>query len=75
MAPQTGTAELIARCAELLSEAETSRRPMEPLTKVFPALDVASAYRIQQANVERRLARGEQIVGHKIGLTAKAMRR
>lgn len=73
MAPQTGTAELIARCAELLSEAETSRRPMEPLTKVFPALDVASAYRIQQANVERRLARGEQIVGHKIGLTAKAM--
>ena len=31
------------------------------------------AYRIQQANVERRLKRGEHVVGHKIGLTARAM--
>ncbi|HZF26738.1 MAG TPA: fumarylacetoacetate hydrolase family protein [Steroidobacteraceae bacterium] len=70
---QAGAAELVARCAALLSEAELNRRPMEPLTKIFPALDVANAYRIQQANVERRLAGGEKIVGHKIGLTAKAM--
>jgi 2-keto-4-pentenoate hydratase len=34
---------------------------------------VPDAYRIQQANVERRLARGERVVGHKIGLTARAM--
>jgi 2-keto-4-pentenoate hydratase len=34
---------------------------------------VPEAYRIQQANVERRLSRGERVVGHKIGLTARTM--
>jgi 2-keto-4-pentenoate hydratase len=67
------TADVIARCAAQLSEAESGRRPTEPLTKSYPALSVLDAYRIQQANVQRRLELGERIVGHKIGLTAKAM--
>lgn len=66
-------AALVDRCAGLLAQAEADRRPIEPLTAMFPQLDVADAYRVQQANVQRRLARGERIVGHKIGLTAKAM--
>jgi 2-keto-4-pentenoate hydratase len=66
-------ADVIARCAAQLSGAESSRRPTEPLTKSFPDLTVPDAYRIQQANVQRRVARGERIVGHKIGLTARAM--
>lgn len=73
MTPDTSTADLIARCADLLSQAESARRPIEPLTRTHPQLSVPEAYRIQQVNVERRLARGEQVVGHKIGLTAKAM--
>jgi len=73
MTPGVSTADLVARCAAELSGAESSRRPTEPLTKMFPALSVPDAYRIQQANVQRRLARGERVVGHKIGLTAKAM--
>jgi 2-keto-4-pentenoate hydratase len=56
-----------------LSHAESRRRPTEPLTQSYPALSVPDAYRIQQANVQRRLELGERIVGHKIGLTAKAM--
>jgi 2-keto-4-pentenoate hydratase len=56
-----------------LSQAESDRHPIEPLTRAYPQLSVPDAYRIQQANVQRRLARGEHIVGHKIGLTAKAM--
>ena len=73
MTSEAGAAELIARCAAVLYSAESSRRPIDPLTKRFPELTVPEAYRIQQANVERRLARGERVVGHKIGLTARAM--
>jgi 2-keto-4-pentenoate hydratase len=68
-----GAADLIAQCAAVLYGAESSRRPTQPLTRKFPRLTVPEAYRIQQANVERRLARGERVVGHKIGLTARAM--
>jgi 2-keto-4-pentenoate hydratase len=71
--PDSGTTDLIARCAARLAGAESSRRPIEPLTDEFERLSVADAYRVQQANVQRRLVRGEQIVGHKIGLTAKTM--
>lgn len=67
------TADVIAQCAAQLSNAESRRHPTEPLTKSYPALSVPDAYRIQQANVQRRIELGERIVGHKIGLTAKAM--
>ena len=73
MTSEAGAADLIARCAAVLHGAESNRRPVEPLTNRFPELTVPEAYRIQQANVERRLALGEHVVGHKIGLTAKAM--
>ena len=63
----------ISQCAAELYGAESSRRPIQPLTSKFPQLRVPEAYRIQQANVERRLKRGEHVVGHKIGLTARAM--
>jgi len=68
-----GAADLISQCAAVLYGAESSRRPIQPLTSRFPQLTVPEAYRIQQANVERRLKRGEHVVGHKIGLTARAM--
>lgn len=64
---------LVAQCARELYEAESTRRPIEALTASHAALTIDDAYAIQRANVERRLARGERIVGHKIGLTARAM--
>lgn len=73
MTSDAGAADLIARCAAVLHGAESNRRPIDPLTNRFPDLTVPEAYRIQQANVERRLKRGERVVGHKIGLTARAM--
>jgi len=64
---------IVARCASELAAAEQSRTPIEPLTARYPGLTVAHAYAVQRMNIARRLERGERIVGHKIGLTAKAM--
>jgi 2-keto-4-pentenoate hydratase len=61
------------KLAESLFLAEAHRRPIKPLTLVRSDLTLADAYRIQQINVDRRLRAGESIIGHKIGLTAKAM--
>lgn len=59
--------------AALLRDAETSRRPIEPLTGQFPGLGIREAYGVQRVNVDYRIARGDTVVGHKIGLTARAM--
>ena len=56
-----------------LLRAEHERRPIAPLTELFPSLSLAEAYQIQRLNVEQRLRGGQRILGHKIGLTAKAM--
>jgi 2-keto-4-pentenoate hydratase len=69
------TPEEIRRWAERLAEAAEWAIPIEPVTSVVPDLDVAQAYAIQSIGVERRVAAGRRVVGHKIGLTAKAVQR
>lgn len=66
-------ADVLAQLARDLFDAEFERRPIEPLTDSHPDLTLEDAYRIQQLNIERRLSAGEQILGHKIGLTGKPM--
>ncbi len=67
--------DVVAICAGALDEAETSRTPIAPLTERFPSLTLQDAYAIQQKNINARSARGERIVGHKIGLTAETMQK
>ncbi|WP_026926038.1 2-keto-4-pentenoate hydratase [Granulicoccus phenolivorans] len=57
--------------AELLA-CEAERRDREPFTDEWPELDVDTGYRIQDANLQVRLARGEKLVGVKLGLTSEA---
>lgn len=57
--------------AELLA-CEAERRDREPFTDEWPELDVDTGYRIQDANLEKRLARGEKLIGVKLGLTSEA---
>lgn len=64
---------MLARIANELYRAECERRPLEPLTARFPDLTLDDAYRIQLLNIQQRVAAGERIIGHKIGLTARAM--
>lgn len=63
----------LEQIADELYRAERARQPVEPLTARYAGLTQDDAYRIQLLNAERRVAEGERIVGHKIGLTARAM--
>ncbi|HHV21001.1 MAG TPA: 4-oxalocrotonate decarboxylase [Propionibacterium sp.] len=60
--------------AELLA-CEAERRDREPFTDEWPELDVDTGYRIQDANLAKRLERGEKLVGVKLGLTSEAKQR
>ena len=56
-----------------LDAAEQSAVQMRQTTQDFPDLTLDDAYVIQAAWRDLKVARGEQIVGHKIGLTSRAM--
>ncbi|WP_280381855.1 2-keto-4-pentenoate hydratase [Nocardia wallacei] len=56
-----------------LAVAERDRVPIDPLVARHPGIDVVDAYEIQLINIRQRLAGGAQVVGHKVGLSSKAM--
>lgn len=58
--------------AELL-RAERERKAIPQLSRTFPAMAIEDAYAIQRYWAEARVAAGASIVGHKIGLTSRAM--
>ncbi len=59
--------------AELLDAAERERRQVRQTTSAHPQITIDEAYRVQAAWLEIRQGRGEQVIGHKIGLTSRAM--
>jgi 2-keto-4-pentenoate hydratase len=61
------------RAADALWEADRTQQTIAPLTETFPGFDVVDAYETQLVNVRRRMAAGEVVRGHKVGLSAKAM--
>lgn len=63
----------LAAHADALWEAERAGRPIAPLMNANRHLTISDAYAIQRHNVERRIAAGRVVVGHKIGLTSRAM--
>ncbi|MGI9607074.1 MAG: 2-oxo-hept-4-ene-1,7-dioate hydratase [Acidimicrobiales bacterium] len=69
----TLTSDAIAAEATLLDQAEIDATQIRQTTEVHPHMTIDDAYAIQSAWRERKLARGEAMVGHKIGLTSRAM--
>ncbi|ACY96134.1 MULTISPECIES: 2-keto-4-pentenoate hydratase [Thermomonospora] len=65
----------VYRAAEELLAAERQRRDRGPITEQWPELDLATAYRVQDELVHRKVAAGERIVGVKLGLTSRAKQR
>ncbi|OBI38883.1 2-keto-4-pentenoate hydratase [Mycobacterium sp. E2238] len=56
-----------------LAQAERSREPIAPLTAAYPDIDVVDAYEIQLINIRQRVAEGARVLGHKVGLSSKAI--
>ncbi|MFC4128588.1 2-keto-4-pentenoate hydratase [Nocardia rhizosphaerae] len=67
------TASVRTEAAAELARAERDRVAVLPLVDRYPDIDVVDAYEIQLLNIRRRLADGARIVGHKVGLSSKAM--
>lgn len=59
--------------ARRLDQAERSREQIGQLSLERPEITLDDAYAIQRAWVEQKLADGRKLVGHKIGLTSRAM--
>lgn len=56
-----------------LAQAERSGEPIAPLTAAYPDIDVVDAYEIQLINIRQRVAEGARVLGHKVGLSSKAI--
>ena len=62
----------VASVAAELLRCEDERVDRPPFTDEWPELDLETGYQIQDLNLQARLARGETLVGVKLGLTSKA---
>ncbi len=65
--------ESITQYAQQLDDAWQNHAPIEPFSESVGMTSVDDAYAVQTAWTQMRLARGERIVGRKIGLTSKAI--
>lgn len=65
--------ELIAELAAELQQSQQSRTPVEHFSKRHPGMTIEDGYRIGRAWVELQKAEGRKVIGHKIGLTSRAM--
>jgi 2-oxo-hept-3-ene-1,7-dioate hydratase len=61
------------RAAAQLMQASQDRVPIPQLSRSFPQMTLDDAYRVQEYWIEARVAQGARVVGHKIGLTSRAM--
>lgn len=64
---------LIHQLALELDQAEQSRTAIEQFSKRFAGMTIEDGYRINRAWVQHKLQNGRHVIGHKIGLTSRAM--
>ena len=67
------TRENIEDAARRLDEAERSRQQIGQLSLQYPEMTIDDGYAVQRAWVDAKIAAGRRAIGHKIGLTSKAM--
>jgi 2-oxo-hept-3-ene-1,7-dioate hydratase len=64
---------LIEQLAQELETAEASRTQVEHFSKRHAGMTMEDGYRINRAWMKIKAAQGRQVIGHKIGLTSRAM--
>src|SRR5271155_2981883 len=63
------------KAADILMKAEKERKQAHPLTKTWTDITMEDAYAISTEVANRKIAAGAKLIGHKVGLTSKAMQR
>ena len=61
--------------ADILIAAEKARKQAQQLSTRWPGITIADAYAISSEVAQRKIAAGARLIGHKVGLTSKAMQR
>jgi 2-oxo-hept-3-ene-1,7-dioate hydratase len=64
---------LIQQLAQELEQAETRRVQVEHFSKRYPGMTIEDGYRISRAWMAIKRSQGRAVIGHKIGLTSRAM--
>jgi 2-oxo-hept-3-ene-1,7-dioate hydratase len=65
--------EQVRECAARIHDAERRRVQIRQLSLAHPGMTIDDAYAVQRAWVTVKLAEGRRLLGHKIGLTSRAM--
>src|SRR5436190_13827614 len=63
------------KAADTLMTAEKERKQAAQLSVTFPGITFEDAYAISTEVANRKIAAGARLIGHKVGLTSKAMQR
>ena len=63
------------KAADILIAAEKERKQAVQLSKTWPGITMEDAYAISTEVANRKIAAGAKLIGHKVGLTSKAMQR
>ena len=63
------------KAADILMTAEKERKQAVQLSKTWPDITMEDAYAISTEVANRKIAAGAKLIGHKVGLTSKAMQR
>lgn len=66
-------AEIHAELAQELREAERTRVQLRHFSMRYPAMTVEDSYAIQRHWIQLQRTEGRSVIGHKIGLTSRAM--
>jgi 2-oxo-hept-3-ene-1,7-dioate hydratase len=63
------------QAADILMTAARERKQAVQLSKTWPDIAIEDSYAISAEVTKRRIAAGAKLIGHKVGLTSKAMQR
>jgi 2-oxo-hept-3-ene-1,7-dioate hydratase len=63
------------KAADILMAAQKERKQAVQLSTTFPSITIEDAYAISTEVANRKMAAGARLIGHKVGLTSKAMQR
>ena len=67
------SAAIRKKAAKALIEADNTKTPMVQLSKTWPDITIEDSYAIQSEVIKQKVAKGAKVIGHKVGLTSKAM--